>query len=405
MMAEFAWRAIDAQGREVSGRIAAGDEQTARDRLIARKLYPVDVSPGGARGEGKSPTGLGTPRLNTTALALFTRQFATLVQVCPVEEALSTISRQSERAATRKVIETVRAGVAEGQKLADAMAREPKSFDPLYRAIVSAGDNAGRLPQALERMATLIERQAAIRAQVQTALAYPAVLAIVSVLVVAALMIFVVPRMVAQFETTGAELPMLTQIVMALSGFITRWWWAMAVLIAAALAGGWLALQDEGRRLSFDRWRLGWPLVGRMTRNLHAAGFARTLATMVAARLPLIEGLALARDTVSNHAQRHALTAVIERVRAGGSLSSAMQASGLFPPILVYLTASGESAGALDAMLERAAEALEREFDSTTSVALALLEPAVIVLMGIVVALIILSVLLPILQMESLAAL
>ncbi|HMT44977.1 MAG TPA: type II secretion system F family protein, partial [Chakrabartia sp.] len=289
--------------------------------------------------------------------------------------------------------------------LPDALAREPRSFDPLYRAIIASGDSAGRLVPTLERLALLIERQAAIRARVQGALAYPAVLAVIALGVVAALMIFVVPRMVEQFDQAGAPLPLITRIVMGLSLFLAHWWGAILLLLAIVGVAVWLALRNEARHLAFDRALLRLPLFGRMLRDLHAARFARTLATMVSARLPLVEGLALARDTVRNRAQRAALSQVIEQVRAGGSLAAGMAQSGLFPPLLTYLAASGESSGQLDAMLERAADTLEREFDGSTAVALALLEPAVIVMMGLVVALIILSVLLPVLQMESLVAL
>jgi general secretion pathway protein F len=218
-------------------------------------------------------------------------------------------------------------------------------------------------------------------------------------------MIFVVPRMVEQFDQAGAPLPLITRIVMGVSLFLAHWWGAILLVLAGAGAAAWFALRDEARHLAFDRALLRLPLFGRMLRDLHAARFARTLATMVSARLPLVEGLALARDTVRNRAQRAALAQVMEQVRAGGSLSAGMAQSGLFPPLLTYLAASGESSGQLDAMLERAADTLEREFDGSTAVALALLEPAVIVMMGIVVALIILSVLLPVLQMESLVAL
>lgn len=402
-MAEFGWEAIDEGGQTRRGMLSAASEEEARAKLSARKLYPVSLGLADAP-HARSAFARG-PRLKPVALALFTRQFATLLSVTQVDEALATIARQSGKPATRAVVDSVRSGISGGARIADAMAREPASFDPLYRAIVAAGDNAGRLTPALERLATLIERQAEIRARVLSALAYPFVLALVAVFVVAALMIFVVPPMVEQFDTAGASLPLLTRAVMAVSGFLATWWGALLLLGALILGGMILALRDAARRLAFDSWRLRWPLFGRMARDLHAARFARTLATMVSARLPLVEGLALARDTVPNQALRAALDTVIESVRAGGSLSGAMAASGRFPPMLVYLTASGESAGQLDAMLDRAAETLEREFDGSTALALALLEPAVIVMMGLVVALIILSVLLPILQLESLAAL
>lgn len=401
-MADFAWRAIDAAGRERSGRMAAANENDARTRLEQRKFYVVAIDD--AAGVATPSLITRAPRLNVRALALFTRQLATLVQVSPVDDSLRTIVRQTERAGARAVVSHVHQGVTEGQRLQDAMAREPASFDPLYRAVVAAGDGSGALGPVLERLAGLLERRAELRGRVFGALAYPAVLAVVASLVVVALMVFVVPKMVEQFDTVGQQLPLLTRMVMGLSLFLSGWWWVLLLMAGLGALLVWQALRNPAVRLRFDGWLLRLPLLGRIIRDLQAATLARNLATMVAARMPLVEGLALAGDTVRNTAQRQAIDGIIASVRGGGSLSGAMAASTLFPPLLVYLVASGESSGRLETLLERAADYLEREFDSTTRTALALLEPAVIVIMGVVVALIVLSVLLPILQLESLAA-
>jgi general secretion pathway protein F len=316
---------------------------------------------------------------------------------------LRTISRQTEKPHVRAITGAVHAGVIEGRRMSEAMAREPKSFPALYRAMVSAGESSGTLPTILERLADLMERQAQVRAKVLTAIAYPAVLALVALFVVTALMMFVVPKVVEQFETVGQQLPLLTRIVIGVSGLLVHWWWAM--LIAAGIVGlvAWRALQDPKARLRFDAWLLRWPLVGRLIRDLHAARMARTLATMVSSRLPLLEGVALTAGTIHNRALKAASEEIVEAIRGGGSLSAALRRAGVFPPLLVYLAASGEASGRLDTMLERAADYLEREFDSFTAAALSLLEPAIIVAMGGLVATIVLSILLPILQLETLA--
>jgi general secretion pathway protein F len=221
--------------------------------------------------------------------------------------------------------------------------------------------------------------------------------------VVGALMIYVVPKVVEQFDTVGQQLPLLTRIVIALSAFLTAYWWALLIVIAAATFLGWQALKIPATRLQFDDWLLRLPLIGRLIRDLHAAGMARTLSTMVAGRMPLYEGLSLTAATIHNRALRAASDDIVEAIRGGGSLSAALKRAGVFPPLLIYLAASGESSGKLDVMLERAADYLEREFDSFTATALALLEPAIIIIMGVIVAAIVLSILLPILQLESLA--
>jgi general secretion pathway protein F len=303
----------------------------------------------------------------------------------------------------RAILGNVHAGVVEGRRLSEAMRRESASFPALYRAMVAAGEGSGTLPAILERLAVWLERQAAVRSKILSTLAYPIVLAIVAAFVVLALMIFVVPKVVEQFQDIGQQLPLLTRIVIGLSHFLAAWWWALLIAGAAIVMLAGRALKEEGPRLKFDAALLRLPLVGRLIRDLHAARMARTLSTMVAARLPLLEGLRLTTGTVRNRVLRAASLDIAETVRTGGSLSGALRKAGVFPPLLVYLAASGEASGRLDLMLERAADYLEREFDSFTSTALSLLEPAIIVVMGGVVALIVLSILLPILQLDTLA--
>lgn len=404
-MADFDYIAIDTRGQEARGHIAASDADAARAALDRRRLYVVRIEPGAPPPRGRPLFGLhlARARMSGKQLTLFTRQLATLSRVSPLEEALRTITRQTEQENVRAIVATVHAGVLEGRRLADAMGREGRSFPTLYRAMVAAGESSGTLPAILERLSVLLERQAEIRGKILTALTYPAVLSLVATGVVLALMAFVVPQVVEQFDTVGQELPLLTRIVIGLSHLLVGWWWAM-LLVAAALGGlAWYALRQPPIRLSFDSWLLRLPLLGRLLRDLHAARMARTLATMVASRLPLLEGLALTAGTIHNRRLRLASDEITESIRGGGSLSAAMRRTGVFPPLLTYLAASGEAAGRLDEMLERAADYLEREFDRFTATALSLLEPLIIVVMGGVVATIVLSILLPILQLNTLA--
>ena len=405
-MPDYAWVGLDTAGRERRGAVRAETSEAARAQLNARRLYVVRIEE--AAESVPAPPLLSRDlfqrkRLSARQLALFTRQLATLIQVAPLEEALRTLSRQSERDDVRAILGHVHAGVVEGRRLSEAMAREPKSFPPLYRAMVSAGEGSGTLPAILERLAAWLERQAAVRGKVLSTLAYPVILAIVAAFVVLALMIFVVPRVVEQFQDIGQRLPLLTRIVIGISHFLAHWWWALMIAAAVLVLLAGRALKEEGPRLKFDAALLKLPLIGRLIRDLHAARMARTLSTMVAARLPLLEGLRLTTGTVHNRVLRNASAEIAETVRSGGSLSGALRKAGVFPPLLVYLAASGEASGRLDLMLERAADYLEREFDSFTSSALSLLEPAIIIVMGGVVAVIVLSILLPILQLDTLA--
>jgi len=402
-MPDYRYVAIDPQGRERQGRLTAANDDAARADLVRRKFHIVAVEAAGAKPTSRSLLTFRRARLSSKELALFTRQLATLAEVAPLEEALRTLSRQSEAESARNIVSDVHAGLLEGRRLADAMARQPASFPPLYRAMVAAGETTGSLTTILARLADLLERQAEVRGKLIAALAYPIVLAVVAIGVVAALMIFVVPRVVEQFTDVGQQLPFLTRAVIAISSFAADWWWLIALLIAAASFGWVAAMRRPAFKARVDARLLRLPLFGRLLRDLYAARFARTLATMVSSRLPLVDGLRLTLPTIRNAALASATAAIVDQVRAGGSLSAALRDAGVFPPLLVYMTASGESAGRLEVMLERAADYLEREFDRFTAASMALLEPVIIVLMGSCVALIILAILLPILQLQNLA--
>lgn len=401
-MAAFDYIAADAAGRTVRGSLSAVDEAAARKALAKRKLAPLQLSPGRSGVIAASTSGK-AGRLSPKALALTTRQLATLISVSPLEEALRNLMLQADRPNVRRVLEGVHAGVIEGRRLSDAMGQQGAAFPPLYRAMTAAGEQSGALQPILERLADGLERDEVVRGKVLTALVYPCVLAVVALGVIVAMMTYIVPKVVDQFDSMGQTLPLLTRLVIGLSDLMRDWGWLMALILAAVVGAGLIARRREAVRLGLDAWVLRLPLVGRLTRDLHGARMARTLSTMIAAGLPVLEGLTITARTVSNRALRRATEQMAEAVREGGGLSAAMRRAEVFPPILVYMTASGESSGRLEPMLERAADYLEREFSNFTAVMLSLLEPAIIVIMGGIVAVIVLSILLPILQINTLA--
>ncbi len=403
-MAAFDYVAVDAAGRTVSGAVTASDEAAARGWLTKRRLMPLELTPAriAARAERTNGSGRGD-RLNAKTLALTTRQLATLISVSPIEEALRTLALQADRPVVRRVLEGVHAGVMEGRRLSDAMALQGQAFPPLYRAMVSAGEQSGALQPILERLADGLERDQQVRGKVITAVVYPSVLAVVALGVIAILMTFVVPKVVDQFESMNQTLPLLTRLVIGVSDLMRNWGWLFLLLLAGLIVAGVVARRRPEIRLRIDQAMLRLPVIGRLTRDLHGARMARTLSTMIAAGLPVLEGLTITARTVSNMALRQATESMSEAVREGGGLSAAMRRADVFPPLLVYMTASGESSGRLEPMLERAADYLEREFATFTAVMLSLLEPAIIVVMGGVVAMIVLSILLPILQINTLA--
>lgn len=406
-MPDFSYTAIDPKGREKTGRLSAASNEDARAKLTHRNFYVVkleDVQR--ERGEEKRMSfSFGRKKLKSKELTLFTRQLSSLVQVTPLEEALRTIGTQNEKEHVRDRLSSVHAGLVEGQSLSESMRREPASFPPLYRAMIAAGETSGSLPNITERLADLLERQSELRGKLINALAYPIVLALVSILVVALLMIWVVPKVVEQFDDVNQQLPLVTRIVIGTSNFMADWW--LAILAAIVILGliAWRALQEPQFKYRFDSFLLRLPFFGRLMRDLHAARLSRTLSTMVASRLPIIEGLRLTTNTINNSVLCKASQDMVEAIRGGSGLSNALKNAGVFPPMLVYLTASGEASGQLDDMLARAADYLEREFDNFTSTALSLLEPLIIVVLGGIVAVVILAILLPILQLQNLAGL
>lgn len=401
-MAVFDYVAADARGRTVSGAVTANDEAAARAQLERRRLLPLQVAPSRG-GAAPSAEATGRAKLGGKQLTLITRQLATLVAVTPLEEALRTIALQAERPNVKRVLNGVHAGVLEGYRLSEAMRRQGAAFPPLYRAMVAAGEGSGALSPILSRLADLLEREQQVKGKVLTALIYPIVLSVVALGVIAALMVLVVPKVVDQFESMNQSLPLLTRAVIGLSDLMVGWGWLVVLLIGLGVFGGAAALRNPGLRLRFDGWLLKAPVTGRLTRDLHAARMARTLSTMIASGVPVLEGLTITARTVPNRRLRQATEAMAEAVREGGALSAAMRRADVFPPILVHMTASGEGSGKLEPMMERAAEYLEREFETFTAVMLSLLEPAIIVVMGGVVAMIVLSILLPILQINTLA--
>jgi general secretion pathway protein F len=401
-MASFDYVALDLAGRTRRGQLKAVDEAAAADQLQRKRLAPVKIMASVAKPAtaGRLAFGQG---LSAKDRSMFTRQLATLTSVSTLEEALRTIALQADKPKLKQVIGEVHAAVLEGYRLSDAMARPAKAFPPLYRAMVSAGESSGALPAILDRLADLLEQQQQVRAKITTALVYPIVLAAVACLVVAALMVFVIPKVVEQFDSMGQTLPLLTRLVIGLSTGLQTFGWLIVVSAVIAVFAFLRALRHHPFKLAVDRRLLRLPMIGRLIRDVHAARLARTLATMVASGLPVLEGLMLTASTVRNAVLHAALDDMIAAIREGGALSVAMRRAEVFPPVLVYMTASGESSGRVEAMLMRAADYLEREFETFTATLLSLLEPAIIVLLGGVVATIVLSILLPILQINNLA--
>lgn len=400
-MAVFDYVAIGADGKRTTGVITADSPRAARKELRLRQLSPLDLKETRQRSAAQSRAG---GSLSGNDLVLTTRQLAMLIKSgATVEEALGAIAGEAEKPGTRRVLLGVRGQVQEGFSFSEALTRSSKAFPAYYRAVVSAGQNSGRLGDVMERLATHLEKSRKLKNKLLSALIYPAVLACVAMIVVVLLLIFVVPAVVEQFETLGQDLPPLTNAVIGLSSFLRGWG---LILVPAIGLGIWLmrgVFRTPAVKLGWDRIVLKLPLLGKVIRSANAAQFARTFATLSGSGATVPDALQAARGSVGNEVFRHAAVSVRRQVEEGQPLNRAMRSAAVFPPMLVHMVASGERGGDLPAMMGRAADYMEEELDSNATVALGLLEPLLIVMLAGVVALIVLAIMLPILQLNTTA--
>ncbi|HET6604734.1 MAG TPA: type II secretion system inner membrane protein GspF [Xanthomonadaceae bacterium] len=398
-MPAFEYQALTAAGRTERGVLQADTARAARALLRERGLAPLQV---GAVDERSGVATFGRGGLSSNQLALLTRQLATLVGAgLPIDEALAALAEGSEGRLRREVV-ALRARVMEGTSLAQAMAEFPRTFPSMFCATVAAGESAGRLETVLRRLADYAERRDELRRRVIAALTYPALLSLVAVAVVVALMVYVVPQVIEVFVRFDTELPLATRLLIGASELVREHGlWLLGALALLVLAAAWLR-REARMRAHWHRWLLALPVAGRLLRALDSARFARTLALLTASAVPLLEALSIAAQVVQRIPLREALARVAVRVREGSSLSAALAETRQFPPVVVRLTASGERAGRLDAMLLEAADYTERELETALSVATAVLGPGVIVVVGGMVLFIVLAILLPIFGLNTL---
>ncbi len=402
-MGAFEYQVLDGSGRERKGVMEGDTARQIRQQLRDKGWTPLSVEAVEQR-EARRKGGFSLRRgISATELALVTRQLATLVQSgMPVESALATAAEQSEKMRLKKIILAVRARVLEGHTLADALKEFPHVFPDLYRSTVAAGEHSGHLEAVLGRLADYTESRQALSQKMGLAMIYPALMIIVAILVVVVLLAYVVPQVVGVFDNIGQELPLLTRGLIAVSDFLTAWGVALLGLIVVSVTLFNLLLRKERFRSVYHRWLLRVPLVGRLVRGLNTARFARTFSILSASGVPVLEGMRIAAEVVTNLPMRRAVDEAARRVREGSSINRALHKSGFFPPMVVHLIASGEASGNLDEMLERAATSQERELETAVSALMGVLEPALILVMGVVVLVIVLAILLPIFDMNQL---
>ena len=410
-MAAFRYKAVDPSGKTHTGVIEASTPVAARQLLRGKKLLPVDVTASAALPKdiaGKdqtkaAPKATRGQRLPAAVLTLVTRQMATLLgSGLRIEDALSTIA-EGQPPKVAGLLLTVRAAVLEGKNLGDALARHPQVFSDFYRASVRAGEKSGQLAQVMTYRADFVENRAQNRQTVQLALLYPALLAVVSLSIITLLMAFVVPDIVRVFTSRGTDLPFLTRGLIAVSALVREF--GIHALLAVALAGYVFSrwLRTEKNRQRWHRGLATSRLTRRLVQRMNSAQFAGTLATLVQSRVPLMEALEAAADVTPNLHIRSRIDEVTNKVRQGTSLRRAMAEAGVFPAILVAMVASGEASGHLGQALDRAASDQQRDLDAWVRTLVALVEPAILLIMGGLVMIMVLAILLPIVGMNNLS--
>ena len=405
-MPAYTFEALQADGKTRKGVVEADTAKAARSLLRGQSLVPLVVDPvsvGDRVETGAGSAGSwGKRAFNSTQLAIWTRQLAGLVgSGLPLERSLSALADESDDTHQRNLIAALRAEVNAGASLAKAMAMHPTAFSPVYTAVIAAGEQGGHLGTVLERLADDLEERQTLRSKLIGAALYPAIVTLAAIVIVAFLVTYVVPQVATVFTGTKHALPWLTSAMLALSGAVQSYgWWALGVLIIAVI-GGRLALRNAAARQRFDAAWLELPLIGRLSRGYNAARFASTLAMLAGAGVPILRSLQAAAETLNNQAMRADAEDALVMVREGAPLASALAQKKRFPGLLAMFARLGEQTGQLPVMLQRAANQLSADVQRRAMQLATVLEPLLILTMGVVVMLIVLAVMLPIIQLNQ----
>ena len=402
-MALFKYAAVDASGRRKKGTLQADSPRQVRQLLREQKLVPVDVTLSRVQGAANAPRFANLlSRLTSLELAITTRQMATLLNAgLPVEEALMATAQQSDRVRAKNLFLMVRSRVLEGRSLAQSLAEHPQSFESIYVSAVEAGERAGYLPGILSSLAEYTEGRHRSMQNLTMAMIYPILLFFLSIAVIAGLLGYVVPDMVSVFDRTEQTLPLITRILIAASESVRDYGViALAILLLAAISLR-LAMRRNAVRMKVDQLALRLPLVRRISRGLHTSRYAGTLGVLTSSGVPLAEAMSIAASVVKNLAIQSGLNEATRRVTEGSSFAAALREIPYLPPIMVHMAASGEKSGELDTMLVRLADYQREEFERVTGTLIRLFEPAMLLIMGGLVLLIVLAILLPITQMNQ----
>lgn len=401
-MARFRYVALDRAGKTVRGEIAAENPEEVKRRLRDMGYFPSDIA-------GAEQVSLGQPRrlrrgrgVSGSDVVIMTRQLADMTAArLPMFRSLSVLVEQADRQALRDLLEEVRTDVREGHPLSEALRRHPRQFPDLYVNMVRAGETSGQLDAVLLRLAEFLEKSMQRRSQVVSALLYPAVLMTVAVGAVAFIIGFLIPKLSSLFEELEQTLPLLTRMLLLIANALSATWWMLAVLLVVLVIGTRWYTRTEAGKAWLDLLVLRVPILGSVWHKMAISRLARTLGTMLGGGVPILAALEISGNAVANRPLMRAVEAVREDVREGTAMAAALGRAGVFPPLLVHMAGVGEETGQLPDMMMRVADSLDFEVDSTLGRLTTLLEPFIIVVMGVIVGFIVLAVLLPIFQINA----
>lgn len=404
-MAAFEYKALDAKGKNKKGIMEGDTIKQIRQQLREKGMVPIEVTPA-AQKENKKGGGLFQPKISASDLALITRQLSTLVQsALPIEAAILAVAEQCDKPRLKSMMMAVRAKVVEGYSLAEGLGEFPHTFDNLFCSMVAAGEKSGHLDQVLERLADYTEQRQEMKSQMISAMTYPIILTVFAVGVISLLLATVVPKIVGQFVKMGQALPDTTQFLISASDFILAYGIYIVVFIFLLIIGIQRLLTKPKMRLKYDKMLLSLPLIGNVAKGVNTARFARTLSILTSSAVPLLEGMMISGKVLENTYIKAAIVEAAARVREGAALKVSLENTKLFPPMMLHMIASGEKSGELEQMLGRAADNQDRDFELRIGIALKIFEPVLVLTMAGMVLFIVMAILQPILNMNSMVGL
>lgn len=406
-MAAFEYKALDQKGKTKKGILEADTAKQIRQQLREKGFVPLEVAQASQK-EKQTASGitLFQPKISASDLALITRQLATLVgSALTIEAALLAVAEQCDKPRLKRTVMAIRSKVVEGYTLADGMKEFPYIFDHLFRSMVAAGEKSGHLDEVLNRLADYTEQRQATKSQLTQAMIYPIMLTLFAIGIVSFLLASVVPQIVGQFVDSGKALPGTTQFLLDVSDFIIAHGITMLLVILGAMVIFQRLLLKPAFRLKFDRMLLNLPLIGRVVLGVNTARFARTLSILTSSAVPILEGMMISGEVLTNSYIKKGVKEAADNVREGASLKGSLEQTKIFPPMMLHMIGSGEKSGELEQMLGRAADNQDNEMDATLKISLSLLTPMIVLVMAGMVMFILMAILQPIMEMNNLVGL